>query len=276
MTVAARCAQRAVPAPSSARKQGHLKPHPIPERFFNRVTTAFFYLGEPDDKECNWTNKEINGVLVIQCLHSGYIQVLPCTIESMSGKAGAKWSGQTWMGARDVPAEVIMDSGKKGSSEWCRGLCICPQIHHLRCKIHPHRPLPLERAARSLIDMLSKELTSEKDFHWLKILFVLVRHYHNTPLYHGLSPNVIVFGGKTCWWNMPLNIPRPCKDASLLIDEMQMAEKTVSKLVDKHQADWLWVQNQGQKNPHNFEVDDRVCLRKCEITLDGDDKLLSL
>ena len=75
---------------------------------------------------------------------------------------------------------------------------------------------------------------------------------------------------------MPFNNPRPCKDASLVMDEIQRAEKTVSKLIDKHQADWLWVQNQGRKTPHNFEVDDLVWLRKSETTLDGADKLLPL
>ena len=75
---------------------------------------------------------------------------------------------------------------------------------------------------------------------------------------------------------MPLNNPRPCKDASLFLDDVQRADKTVSKLIDKHQADWLWVQIQGRKNPHNFEVDDRVWLRKSKTTLDGDDKLLPL
>ena len=124
--------------------------------------------------------------------------------------------------------------------------------------------------------MLRKELASEKDFHWLEVLFALLRRYHNTPLYHGLSPNEIVFGRKKCWWNMPLNNPRPCKDASLFLDDVQRADKTVSKLIEKHQADWLWVQNQGRKNPHNFEVDDRVWFRKSETTLDGDDKLLPL
>ena len=124
--------------------------------------------------------------------------------------------------------------------------------------------------------MLRKELASEKDFHLLEIRSALLRRYHNTPLYHGLSPNEIVFGGKKWWWNMPLNNPRPCKDASLFMDKIRRAEKNVSKLIDKHQADWLWVQNQGRKNPHNFEVDDRVWLRKSETTLDADDKLLPL
>ena len=51
---------------------------------------------------------------------------------------------------------------------------------------------------------------------------------------------------------MPLNNPRPCKDASLFLDEVQRADKSVSKLIEKHQADWLWVQNQGRKKPTQF------------------------
>ena len=113
MKVAAGCAQCAVSTPPSAKKHGHLRPHPIPERLFNRVTSDFFYLGELDDEECHWTNKKVNGVLLIQCRHSGYIQVLPCNIESMTGKAAAKWCAQTWMGGWDVPSEVVTDSGKE-------------------------------------------------------------------------------------------------------------------------------------------------------------------
>ena len=75
---------------------------------------------------------------------------------------------------------------------------------------------------------------------------------------------------------MPLNNPRPCKDASMSMVEIQRAQNTVSKLIDKHQADWLRIQNQGRKNHHNLEVDDRVWLRQSKTILDGDDKLLPL
>ena len=118
MRVAGGCAQCAVSTPLSAKKHRHLKPHPILERLFNKVTSDVFYSGELDDEECHWTNKKVNGVLLIQCRHSGYIQVLPCNIESMSGKAAANRCAQTWMGGWDVPSEVITDSGKEYTSEW--------------------------------------------------------------------------------------------------------------------------------------------------------------
>ena len=193
MRVAAGCANCAVSTPPSARKHGHLKPHPIPVGLFNRVTSDIFYLGELDDEECHWTKKNVNGVLLIKCRHSGYIQVLPCNIESMDGKAAAKWCVQTWMGGWHVLSEVITDSGKEYTSEWWRELCTRLGIHHLRCEIHSHRALPGKSAGRSLINILRKELASEKDFHWLVILFALLRRYHNTLLDHDLSQNKIVF-----------------------------------------------------------------------------------
>ena len=196
--------------------------------------------------------KKSNEVLLIQRRPFGYIQVLPGNIESMTGKAAAKWCAQTWSGGGDVPFEVSTDSGKEYTSKWWRELCSRLGIHHLRSEINSHRALPGERAGRSLINMLRKELASEKDFHSLEILFALLHRYHNTPVYHGLSPDEIVFGRMKCWWNMPLNNPRPCKDALLLMDEIQRADKTVSKLINKHQAVWLWVQNQGRKNRHNL------------------------
>ena len=276
MRVAAGCAQCAVSRLPSAKKHGHSKPHPIPERVFNRVTTHFLYLGELDHKECYWTNQKDNGVLLIQCRHSRYIQVLPCKIQSMTGKAAAKWCAQTWMGDGNVPSEVITDSVNEYTSKWWRELCTRLGMHHLMSETHSHQALPGERAGRSLVNMLREELASEKDFHWLQILFALLRRYHYTPLYHGPSPNETVFGGKKCWWNMPLNNPRPCEDPSLFINEIRKAETTVSKLIHKHQADWLWVHNQRRKNSHNFEVDDRGWLRKSETTLDVDDKVLPL
>ena len=107
-------------------------------------------------------------------------------------------------------------------------MCPCIGIHHLSCEIHSHQALPGDRAGLSLRNMLCKELASEKDFHWLDILFALLYRYHNTPLYHGLSPNENVFGRKKCSWNMPLNKPRPYKEASLFMHKIESAENTAS------------------------------------------------
>ena len=107
----------------------------------------------------NWMTKSAIGptkksmeFLLIQCRRSGCIQLLPCNIESMTGKAAAKWCARTWMGGWDVPSEVIRGSGKEYTSEWWRTLCTRLGIHHLRCEIHSHGALPGERAGRSLID----------------------------------------------------------------------------------------------------------------------------
>ena len=95
-----------------------MKPHPNPQRLFNRVTRDFFYIGHLDHEECHCTNKKGNGVLLIQCRHSGYVEVLPCKTQWMIDKAAAKWCAQTSMRGRDVPCQVITDSGKVYNSEW--------------------------------------------------------------------------------------------------------------------------------------------------------------
>ena len=67
--------------------------------------------------------------------------------------------------------------------------------HHHKCEIHSHRALPGKPAGpgHSLINTLRKELAGERDFQWLVIRFALLCGCHNTPLYHGLSPNEIIF-----------------------------------------------------------------------------------
>ena len=101
-----------------AKPKTYLRPHPFPEGLFDRVTSDFFYLGDLEGEEGHWTNKNINGVLLIQCRPSGYINVLPGIVNAMTGKAAAKWCAQTWMGCSDVPSEILTDSGSAYISEW--------------------------------------------------------------------------------------------------------------------------------------------------------------
>ena len=183
---------------------------------------------------------------------------------------------QTWMGCWDVSSEILTDSGSAYISEWWKTLCARLGIHHLRCEVHQHRALPAERAGKTIINMLRKELASDKDVHWLEILFALLRRYHNTELYREYSPNQLVFGRNKCWWNLPYNRPRECKDASAFFDEIQAGEKEAKRLIEKFQADWLSIANQGTKEPQDLEKADRVWLRQSETTQKGDSKLLPL
>ena len=139
---------------------------------------------------------------------------------------------------------------KEYTSEWWRELCARLGIHHLRCEIHSHGALPGERAGRSIINMLRKELASEKDFHWMEVSLPIASPLPHTRLcIMAFLQNEIVFGRKKCWWNMPLNNPRPCKDASLFLDEVQRADKTVSKLIEKHQLTGFGPESRPKKPP---------------------------
>ena len=154
----------------------------MPERLFDGVTSDFFYLGDLDGEECHGTNEKINGVLLIQCRHSGYIHVLPCHLNAMTGKAAAKWCAQTWMGCWDVPSEILTDSGSAYISKWSKILCARLGIHHLRCEVQQHSALLAERAGKTIMHMLRKELASDKDVDWLEILYALLHWYYNTQL----------------------------------------------------------------------------------------------
>ena len=103
----------------------------MPERLFDQVASDFLYLGDLEGEECHWTNKEIQGVLLIQCRHSGYIHVLPCNVNAMTGQAAVKWCAPTWIGCWDVPSEILTDSGSAYISELWKILCARLGIHHL-------------------------------------------------------------------------------------------------------------------------------------------------
>ena len=216
-------------------------------------TSDFFYLGDLEGGECYWTNERFNGVLLIQCRHSGYIQLLPCNANAMTGKAAAKWCAQTWMGCWDVPSEILTDSGSEYIAEWRKTLCSRLGIHHLLCEVHQHRALPPERTGKTIINMLQNELASDKDVDWLEILFAPLCRYHTTEWYHGYSPNQLFFGRIKCWWNLPYDHPRECKDALPFFDEIQAGDKEADRLIDKVRADGLSKANRGRNEAQDVE-----------------------
>ena len=114
--------------------------------------------------------------------------------------------------------------------------------------------------------MLRKQLAKDKDVDRLEILFALLRRHHNTELYHGYSPKQLIFGRNKSWLNLRYNHPRECKDASALLDDIQAGETEAKCLIEKFQAHWFSIANQGRKEPQDLEKTYRVWLRKSETT----------
>ena len=93
--VAKGCKQCQATIPKNQKAEGLLKGLPIPERLFDKVTADVFELGQIQE-ECLYTRKPIDGVLLIQDRHSGYIQVLPCNTKHLTSEMAAKWTASQW------------------------------------------------------------------------------------------------------------------------------------------------------------------------------------
>ena len=145
-------------------------------------------------EECLYTRKPIDGVLLIQDRHSGYIQVPPCNTKHLTSEMAAKWTASQWMSNWDVPSEILTDSGKEFIGTWWENMCALLGVHHLRARVYDHPALPAERAGRIPIKILRKFLATEKDYNWLETIYCVLRRYHRTKNYTGLSPNELVFG----------------------------------------------------------------------------------
>ena len=128
--VAKGCKQCQANIPKNQKAEGLLKGLPIPERLFDEVTVDVFELKQIQE-ECLYTRKPIDGVLLIQDRHSGYIQVLPCNTKHLTSEMAAKWTASRWMSNWDVPSEILTDSGKEYIGTWWENMCALLGVHHL-------------------------------------------------------------------------------------------------------------------------------------------------
>ena len=239
------------------------------------MTADVFELGQIQE-ECLYTRKPIDGVLLIQDRHSGYIQVLPCNTKHLTSEMAAKWTASQWMSNWDVPSEILTDSGKEFIGTWWENMCALLGVHHLRARVYDHRALPAERAGRILISILRKFLATEKDYNWLETIYCVLRRYHRTKNYTGLSPNELVFGREKMGPGPVMYHPRQCYDASQWFEKIKdLGSKWIKAKVES-QADWLNFKNKSRTQGKPFEKGQQVWLRKSDETLKDDNKLLPL
>ena len=255
--VAKGCKQCQATIPKNQKAEGLLKGLPIPERLFDKVTADVFELGQIQE-ECLYTRKPIDGVLLIQDRQSGYIQVLPCNTKHLTSEMAAKWTASQWMSNWDVPSEILTDSGKEFIGTWWENMCALLGVHHLRARVYDHRALPAERAGRILIPILRKFLVTEKDYNWLETIYCVLRRYHRTKNYTGLSPNELVFGREKMGPGPVMYHPRQCYDASQWFEKIKDFK------------------NKSRTQGKPFEKGQQVWLRKSDETLKEDNKLLPL
>ena len=76
------------------------------------MTADVFESGQIQE-ECLYTKRPIDGVLLVQDRHSGYIQVPPCDTKHLTSEMADKWTASQWMSSPDVPSAIQTDSGKE-------------------------------------------------------------------------------------------------------------------------------------------------------------------
>ena len=239
------------------------------------MTADVFELGQIQE-ECLYTRKPIYPVLFIHDCHSGYIQVLPCNTKHLTSDMAAKWTASPWMSSLDVPSEILTESGKEFIGTWLQNMCALFAVHHLRARVYDHRALPAERVGGIIINILRRFLATEKDYNSLETIYCVLRRYHRTKNYTGVSPNELVFGREKMGPGPVMYHPRQCYDASQWFESIKELDSKGILAKVESQADWLKFKNQARTQGEPSEKGQQVWLRKSDETLKDDNKLLPL
>ena len=238
-------------------------------------------MGRLSTTECTYSTylnakKPVDGVLLIQHSHSGYIQVLPCNRKHLTCEMAAKRTATQWRSNLDVPSENLTDSGKEFIGTWWESMCALLGVHHLRARVYDHRALPAERAGRILINILRRFLATEKDYNWLETTYCVLRRYHQTRNYTGLSSNDLVFGHEKMAPRPLMYHPRQCYDASQWFEKIKEVDSKWIRAKVESQADRLNFKSQTRTQGMPFEKGQQVWLRNSDETLEDNNKFLPL
>ena len=134
------------------------------------MTSDVFELRQVQE-ECLYTKKPIDGVLLIEDRHTGYIQVLFCNTKHVTPEMAAMWTAGQGMSNWDVPTEILTDSSKAFIGTWWEKMSALLRVHHLRARVYDHPAVPAERAGPILINVLRKVKATEKDYNWLETIY---------------------------------------------------------------------------------------------------------
>ena len=95
-----------------------------------------------------------------------------------------------------------------------------------------------ERAGQQLRDKLKKLITDQEEplYNWVELLPKALRHIHDTPGEHGLSPYEIVFGRERPLGGMPYRVVRETFEATEFLDKMdQLRQLVAEKATEAHE-----------------------------------------
>ena len=186
------------------------------------------------------------------------------------------WTASQWMSNWDVPSEILTDSGNEFIRTWWDSMCALQGVHHLGARVYDHRALPADRAGRILINILRKFLATEKDYNWLETIYCVLRRYHLTKNYTGITPNELDFGRGKMGPGRVMYHPRQCYDASQWFERIKGLDSKWIQAKAESQADWSNFKNQSGTQGKPFEKGQQVWFCKSDGTLKDDKKWLPL
>ena len=128
-------------------------------------------------------------------------------------------------------------------------------------------PFSAEQAGRTLINILRNFLATEKDYRWLETIYCVLRRYHRTNNYTGLSPNELVFGREKMGPGPVMYHRRQCYDASQWFDKIKELDSKWIQAKVESQADWLKFKNQARMQGKPSEKGQQIWLFKSDDTL---------
>ena len=139
----------------------------------------------------------------------------------------------------DVPKEFLTDSGKEFIGTLWENMGALLGVHHLCVRVYNHRALPAERGGGILIKIPRNFHATEKDNNWLETIYCVLRRYHQTKNYTGLSPNELVFGREKTGSAPVMHHPRRCHHASGWFEKIKGLDFRWIQAKVESQAVWL-------------------------------------
>jgi hypothetical protein len=253
------------------RRQGFLKPLPIPERIWQEISIDFI-VDLPESKGCT------NLVVITDRLGKGVIfDGLP----NIQADTVAEWFVRTYYRHHFLPKAIVSDRGTQFTGHLWKRICQLLNItRRLSTAYHPETDGATERMNQTLETYLRMFIDHAQDDWYDMLPSAEIAINGRNAASTGVSPFFLQHG----YHVDPLNVTEEIEPSTTLGSPVKQAEAIVRKLQDARQ----WAQtamataqqvqetatNRNRQQSPNFKVGDKVWLNLTNIRTDRPTKKL--